>query len=210
MAVSVAACGLLLLYTHLLHKHADSVLQNVYELSQQRPAPVLADVQQRFGRELKQLDGCSDSKCTYTVLLSNRALAAARIAPYAEIKSYFRVERGLVVGTMIDYTATVGRRDSVVSHVQIDFCEGCQMFALHPWDNSSPLHTNGLVEIGSDAPAQNIRTVLSLNTRCMTMFGGCETVADLLPTVWQRTANKEIACRIQNDRGFVVRPANWP
>lgn len=207
--LSLAASVWLLVYAHRLNKRAERVLHNVYELSQQRPNPSLADVQQRFGNELKQ-DACSDSECAYSVLLSNRVLAKARLSPYAEIKAYFSVKNGLVTGTMVDYTAMVGRRHSVVSHVQIDFCTGCQMFAIDPWGNSSPLDTNGLVEIGEEASDQNIRMVLSFETRCMTKFVGCESVADLLPTVWQRTPNKAIACRIQNDRGSVVKPANWP
>jgi hypothetical protein len=210
VAVSLAAGGLLFLYAHLLNKRAERLLQNVYELSQQQSFPSLADIQQQFGKELKPVDGCSDSECTYTVLLSNRVLAAVRITSYTEIKSYFWVKHGLVRTTMVDYTTTVDRRHSVVSHVQIDFCSGCQVFAIDPWDDSSSLDANGIVEIGKEASAQNIRMVLSLNTRCMTKFGGCETVADLLPTIWQRTPNKKIACTIQNDRGFVVKPANWP
>jgi len=211
VAVSLAAGGLLLLYAHLLNKRAERLLQNVYELSQQQSLPSLADVRQRFGKELKQVDGCrSDSDCTYTVLLSNRVLAAVRITRYTEIKSYFWVMHGLVRSTMVDYTATVDRRHSVVSHVQVDFCAGCQVFAIDPWGNSSPLGTNGIVEIGKEASTQNIRMALALDTRCMTKLGGCETVADLLPTIWLRTPNKEIACRIQNDKGMVVKPTDWP
>lgn len=207
--VSLAASVWVLVYAHRLNKRAERVLHNIYETSQQRPNPSLTDVQQRFRNELKQ-GACSDSECAYSALLSNRVLATVRLTPYAEIKAYFSVKNGLVTGTMVDYTATVGRRHSVVSHVQIDFCTGCQMFAIDPWDNSSPLDTNGLVEIGNDASAQNIRMVLSFETRCMTKFAGCESVADLLPSVWQRIPNKAIDCRIQSDRGFVVKPANWP
>lgn len=209
VAMSLALASLLLLYVHLLNRRAERVLENVFELSQQQPLASLADLQQRFGKELTAMHDCPDSECTYTVVLSNRVLAATRIVPYAEMKSYFWVKQGLVLSVMVDYR-TVGRRNSVVSHVQIDFCAGCQTFAVDPWGISSPLGTNGMVEIGKEASAQNIRKVLSLDTRCMTKFGGCQSVGDLLPTVWQRTQENLIACRIQNDRGFVVKPANWP
>jgi len=215
LMIAVAAVGLLalcslLLYTRLLNQQAEFLLRTVYELSQQEHIPTLTNLRERFGSKLKQMDGCTVSKCGYTVELSNRVLATFRIVPYSEIKSYFWVKNGLVDGTMVDYTTTINRRYSVVSHVQIDLCTGCQTFAIHPWDNSSPLDTNGIVEIGKEASAQNIRTVLSFDTRCLSKFGGCESVADLLPTVWQRTPNKQIACRIHNDRGFVAKPANWP
>jgi uncharacterized protein YceK len=108
---------------------------------------------------------------------------------------------------MVDYITAVNGRYNVVSHVQIDYCKGCQMFAIHPWDQSSPLDTNGLVEIGSEASPQDRHTVLSLNTSCLTKVGGCGSIADLLPTVWQKTASKRIACKLQNDKGFIEKPA---
>lgn len=215
LIIAVAAVGLLalcsfFLYARLLNEQAEFMLRTVYELSQQEHTRTLTSLRERFGRKLKQMDGCTVSACGYIVELSNRVLAASRIAPHSEIKSYFWVKNGLVDGTMVDYTTTINRRYSVVSHVQIDLCTGCQTFTIHPWDNSSPLDTNGIVEIGKAASAQNIRTVLSFDTRCLSKFGGCESVADLLPTVWLRTPNKQIACRIHNDRGLVARPANWP
>ncbi|HWY57048.1 MAG TPA: hypothetical protein VNZ03_21455 [Terriglobales bacterium] len=209
-AIGVLAFGSLFLYAHHVNKRAELMVRTAYELSEQKQIPTIADIRERFGKQLKQLDGCTASECGYVVVLSNRALAALPTIPFTELKSYFWVRDGLVLEAMVDYTTTVNHRYSVVSHVQIDFCKGCQTFAIHPWNESSPLDTNGLVEIGREASAQNRRTVLSLNTRCLTKLGGCDSVADLLPTVWQQTADKRIACRIQNDKGFVENPANWP
>ena len=192
------------------NERAETMVRTAYELSDQKQIRVLADLRNRFGKRLKQFDGCPPSECAYTVVLSNRVLAALHIVPYTEMKSYFSVRDGVVLGNMVDYTTTINNRYNVVSHVQIDFCKGCQTFAIHPWDQSSPLDTNGLVEIGSEASAQNRRTVLSLNTRCLTKVGGCDSIADLLPTVWQQTASKRIACKIRNDQGFIEKPANWP
>jgi hypothetical protein len=204
----VAFCSLFL-YAYLVNERAQLMLRTVYELSEQQQIPTLADIRKRFGNQLKRLDGCTASECGYTVVLSNRPLAALHTIPYTELKSYFWVRDGLVWGTMVDYATMVNHRYTVV-HVQIDFCTGCQTFAIHPWGQSSPLDTNGLVGIGKESSAQNRHTVLSLNTRCLTQLGGCDSVADLLPTVWRQTENKRIACRIPNDRGFVVKPTNWP
>jgi hypothetical protein len=206
----VLAWGSLFLYAHLVNQRAELMLRAVYELSEQNQVPTLEDIRTRFGNRLKQLDGCTASECGYSVALSNRPLAVLHAAPYTELKSYFSVRDGLVLGTMVDYATMVNHSYTIVSHVQIDLCTGCQTFAIHPWDQSSPLDTNGIVEIGKEASAQNRRGVLSLNTRCLTKFGGCDSVADLLPTVWRQTENQKIACRIPNDRGFVVKPANWP
>lgn len=39
-------------------------------------------------------------------------------------------------------------------------------------------------------------------------LGGCQSVADLLLTVWKQTADNKIASVIQNDRGVVRKPGN--
>jgi hypothetical protein len=201
-ATAILASGALFLYAR--------ILSASYELSQQRPNPTVADIRRRFGADLKQADDCPPSECAYTVAVSNRVLAILRIVPYAEISSRFYTRGDSVLGDMVDYTTVVDHRHSIVTHVQIDLCSDCQMFAIHPWSESSELDTNGLVEIGSQTSAQSIRSVLLLNTACLARLSGCETVADLLPTVWRRTADRRIACRIANDRGFVEKPANWP
>ena len=208
--VGAVALGSLLLFVHLLNKKADIIVRTAYELSDQKQTPTLADIRERFGKRLRQVDGCPPTQCVYTVVLSNRVLAALHFVPYTEMKSYFWVRDGVLLGTMVDYTTTVNHRYNVVSHVQIDFCNWCQMVAIHPWDQSSPLDTNGLIEIGSESSAQNRRTALSLNISCLTRVRGCDSVADLLPTVWRQTANKRIACKLENDKGFVEKPANWP
>ncbi len=185
------------------------MLQTAYELSEQKQTPTVAQLRELYGTRLKQLDGCAGLDCGYEVTFSNRSLAALRLVPYAEMQAYFRVRHGAVLGEMLNYTTQVEHRYSVVTHVQTDICDTCQAFAIDPWIESSPVNTNGVVEIGSKTPASSRRAVLSLNTRCLTQ-GGCVTVADLLPTVWRRTADKRIACRIQTDKGWVEKPAGWP
>jgi hypothetical protein len=97
-----------------------------------------------------------------------------------------------------------------VSHVQIDFCKGCVYIAVHPWDATSPLDTNGIVQIGNESSAQGLRTVPSLNTDCFTKYDGCQSVADMLPTVWKQTVEMKIACILQNNEGVVQKPTDWP
>src|SRR5882762_375269 len=109
LAISVAlagmvACGSLFLYAHLLNQRAETMLRTAYELSDQEQIPTLADIRARFGQRVKQLDGCPPSECSYTVVLSNRVLAALHVAPYTEMKSYFWVRDGVVLENMVDYT----------------------------------------------------------------------------------------------------------
>lgn len=206
---ALIAGGSLYLGTRLLTQRAQLIVHTAFELTEQHPHPTIADIQKRFG-SLLRLDQCRESECGYRVIVSNRILAALQIVPHTEIESYFWAKDGVVFRNMVDYTTTVNRRYRIVSHVQIDFCEGCDAVSVHPWDASEPLDTNGIVEIGNESSVQNRRTVLSLNTSCLTKLGGCKSVADLLPTVWKQTPEKKIACVMQNDRGFVQKPANWP
>lgn len=211
IAIAVAvliACGSLLWYRHVLNKRAQVIVRAAFELSEKQ-TPTLPDIQKHFGPDLR-VEECRASDCAYRVAVSNRVLAVLHLAPYTEVESHFWVRNGLVLMNMLNYTTTVNRHHRVVSHVQIDFCGGCQSFSIHPWDAASPLDTNGIVEIGSQVSAQSRQTVFSLNTDCLTRFNGCQSVADLLPTVWRRTVDSRIACVIKNDRGFVEKPADWP
>jgi hypothetical protein len=207
--VAAIACGSLFSYARYLGSRAQFIVQTTYELSEGKQSPSVASIREHFGRSLQQ-DECSGSECSYTVALSNRILAAFHIVPYTEMSSYFWTRDGVVLRNMLEYSTTVSHGHRIVSHVQIDFCKECQMVAIHPWDSDSPLDTNGLIMIGNEASSQSHRTVLSVNTRCLTRVGGCRTVADLLPAVWKQTAGAKITCVIQNDRGMVEKPANWP
>ncbi len=196
------------LYIRSLSDRADFIIRTAYELSEQEQAPTVAQLRERYGNRLK-LDGCAGSDCAYTVTLSNRYLAALHLAPHTEITSHFWVRDNTVLSNMLDFTTLVEHRDRVVAHVQTDFCDTCQTFTIDPWTESSPLNTNGLVEIGNKTPASSRRTALSLNSHCLA-GGDCVTVADLLPTVWRKTADSRIACTIQTDKGWVEKPAGWP
>lgn len=205
---ALIASGSIFLDLHLLTRRARFVAETAYEFSQAKQPPTVGEIRQRFGRGLR--DECVGSACSYTVTVSNRVLAALHIMPYTELQSYFLTRDGVLMGNMLNYTTTVNGSHRVVSHVQIDFCRDCGYIAVHPWDTPSPLDTNGIVQIGSESSAQSLRAVLSLNTGCFTKHSGCQSVADLLPTVWRQTAEMKIACILPNDRGFVEKPTNWP
>jgi len=207
LAAAVAACVAMVslyVYSQSLKKRADSLIRFTYELSNRRGAPAaLAVLKERFGGQLKQLDDCRQSHwCGYRVSLSNEVLAALRIAPYTQLDSEFSVLDGVVFLNMLDYTTTVHRRYSIVVHAQTDFT-GADSFYLHPWEDSTQLNSNGLVVISSGVPAEKKETALGLNLACLTSFRGCETVADLLPTIWQRSSDGKIMSRVRNHEGTV-------
>jgi hypothetical protein len=207
-AIIGVLAGSFCVYAYVMRRQAESLVRNAYELSLSESNPTLADIQRRYGQQL-HLEECNPQfGCTYTVSVSNRALASLHIFRYAKMSASFSVLNGVVVENMVDYFVTDGTEFSVTAHVQIDFWNGDTSFSVHPWGASAPLNTNGLVMIGyASSPAEK-RNVLSFDTACMARIRGCTTVAELLPTVWQQTPNQLIRCRIANVTGDVKRSAD--
>jgi len=208
LAVAVAACVAivsLFVYSQSLNKRANSLIQFTYVLSNRRDAPpTLAVLERRFGKQLKPLSDCVGSHwCGYKVTLTNEVLAALWMAPYTQLDSEFWALDGVVETSMLSYTTTVHRRYSIVVHAQTDFTK-FDSFYLHPWGDSSRLDTNGMVAISSGVSSEAKQTALALNVGCLTSFAGCDTVADMLPTLWQRTADGRIIPRIRNHEGTVA------
>ena len=40
-----------------------------------------------------------------------------------------------------------------------------------------------------------------MNTACLTRWGGCDSIAQLLPTVWEKTGQNTVRCMIPNREG---------
>lgn len=211
LLIAVAVCVAifsLYIYSQLLTKRAEALVQATYELSNRRGAPpTLAVLQSGFGGQLQQMEGCAPSQCSYEVFLSNRCLASLKIVPYTELRSQFWVRDGVINGNMLDFTTRVHDRYSIVVHAQTDF-KDTDEFYVHPWGDSTPMDTNGLVAITAGAPLEKKKIALALNLSCLTKIGGCSTVADLLPTVWRLKANGNIDTRIQNHEGFIDAPTS--
>jgi hypothetical protein len=79
-------------------------------------------------------------------------------------------------------------------------------FDLHPWEESSPADTNGIVGVSPESLKAHEETVLGFDTSCLTSHLGCTSVAELLPTVWEQGKDGTIRCRIKNHEGFVESP----
>ncbi|MGA2904758.1 MAG: hypothetical protein ABSD98_13065 [Candidatus Korobacteraceae bacterium] len=204
---TVLAVLLLLVYVDWVSKRAQFALRTGRELSEQKEQPTLEELRRYYGSKLK-VNGCDASGCAYTLTVSNRVLAALHLVPYTEMESYFWVRNGLVLRNMLDYMTTVDRRYNVTAHADVQFDKEC-VFALDPWNDSSPFNSNGLASISSDCSNAEKQAVFGLDTSCLTRLGGCRSVADLLPTIWGHNASKAIECRIPNREGFVHSPPSW-
>jgi hypothetical protein len=206
--VILATVGCLFLYSYLLRKRAESLVRSAYELSNYKGPLTSAVLRKQYGRSLKTLQDCTPSSCAYEVVITNRVLAFSRLFPYTEMRSQFWLQDGVVHENMLDYTTTVHHRYSVVAHAAIGYGED-PYYAVHPWDASAPLDTNGLAHISSELSNAKKQSVLALDASCLTRIGGCTTIAELLPSVWQRTRNDQIKCVVSNHEGWVVAPADW-
>ncbi len=183
------------------------MLRTAQELSAQKAQPTVDEIRQRFGARL-QLDYCGAQSCSYKVTVSNRVLAVLRLVPDTQLQSSFLVRNDLIEQNLLDYTTTVRNREHVTAHAAVVFEQGC-VFSLDPWEDSSPTNSNGLADIAQACPGAEKRAVLNLNVSCLTMLGGCSTIADLIPTMWERSRDGTIRCRIFSCEGFVHPPASW-
>jgi hypothetical protein len=208
IVVILPIVGCFFLYSYLLRKRGESMVRSAYELSNYNGPLTSTVLKKQYGRSLKTLPECTPSLCAYEVVIKNRVLALLHLVPYTELRSQFWLRNGVVYENMLDYMTTVDRRYNVVAHAGIGFNED-PYFAVHPWGASAPLDTNGLAHISSVLPNVKKQTVLALDTSCLTRIGGCTTIAELLPSVWQRTPNDQIKCVVSNHEGWVVAPADW-
>jgi len=195
------------LYGYWISEQARFMLRTAQEFSEQETQPNVDEIRQRFGTRL-QVDYCGPDSCSYKVTVSNRIFAALHLVPYAELQSHFWVRNGLLYENLLDYMTTVSNRKNVTAHAAVQFEEGC-VFSLDPWEDSSPTNSNGLADIGPHCPDAEKQAVLDLNVACLTKLGGCRSIADLVPTIWNYNADGTIRCRIPSCEGFVHPPASW-
>jgi hypothetical protein len=208
-AILLGLVGLFGFYTHVLQRRAVALVHGALDLSnyQHPPLPV-AELRVRYGERLHAGPDCTSHFCVYEIVVSNGILAAFHLVPYTELRSNFWVRDGVVTENMLDYMTSVKGRRNIVAHAAVQFQES-ELFYLHPWNDSSPVETNGFASISAGSTAAKKRAVLGLNVKCLVKLGGCSTIAELLPTIWQRTSKNQISCRIPNHEGMVDAPPDW-
>jgi hypothetical protein len=208
MVLALLSIAVICIYSYSLRRRADDVVHSAYELSQKRQSPTVDEVRQRFGSALEQPSACTANGCGYQVLLSNRVLAALRLAPYAVLRSSFWARNGVIESNLLEFW-THSHDRWVLFYVEVKYCHQCDSFVVVPWNDTRPPVT-GSVEIGSSSTTGMKGIALSLNTRCLTRLGGCATIADVAPNIWQRTSFGIIHCRIPNHEGDVDKSVDLP
>jgi hypothetical protein len=185
---------------------AESLIRNVAILYRYPDkASSISAVQALYKGELTQKRGCTPADCVYEVVVSNGLLAALHWVPYSELRSEIWFQNGMLKTTILDYTSSANPHHSVVSHVYVQDGEGPE-FDLDPWEESSREDTNGIVSVSPESLRLHEQTVLGFDTGCLTNHRGCATVAELLPSVWEKARDGSIRCRLPNREGLIEGP----
>lgn len=194
------------IYSIVLRKKADSLIRSASIVSRHiGQTTTVGTVQAIYGGKLTQMPDCTPEYCAYEVVQSNRVLAALDWAPYSEIRSEIWFRDGILSASILHFTSSANSRHSIVAHVYIQEGTGLE-FALHPWEESTPADTNGIVDVRPESLKIHEQTVLGFDTECLTGHHGCMSVAELLPTVWEQRKDGSIRCRLKNHEGFIESP----
>jgi hypothetical protein len=193
-------------YSIVLRKNAESLIRNASIVSQHLgQTTTVGTVQAIYDGKLTQMPDCTPAYCAYEMVESNQVLAALDLAPYSEIRSEIWFRDGILSASILHFLSNANPRHSIVAHVYIQEGTGLE-FDLHPWEESSPSDTNGIVAVRPESLKVHEQTVLGFDTECLTSRHGCLSVAELLPTVWEQKKDGSIRCRLKNHEGFIESP----
>jgi len=183
-------------YSLELEHRANGLVRVCYEFSERGKPPSLEEIRNVFGSDLQQLGPCSNDGCGYEVNVSNDLLHAFHLAPYTNLRAQFWEEKGIMQSNSVYfYTMPHGNLN-----VLVKYCRACDPPNMYPYENVSTSFT-GYVEIDLSASEIARKKVFRMNTACLTRWGGCDSTAQLLPTVWQKAGHNTVRCIIPNREG---------
>jgi hypothetical protein len=183
-------------YSLHLEYRANRLVRVCYEFSERGKPPSLEEIRNVFGSDLQQLGPCSSDGCGYEANVSNGLLHAFHLAPYTNLRTQFWEEKGVMQSNSVEfYTMPLGMAD-----VLVKYCRACDPPKMYPYENT-PTPFTGYVEMDLSAPEIARKKAFGMNTACLTRWGGCDSVAQLLPTVWQKAGNNTVRCIIPNREG---------
>jgi hypothetical protein len=123
-------------------------------------------------------------------------LHAFHLVPYTNLRTQFWEEKGVMQSNSVYfYTMPHGMVD-----VLVKYCRACDPPKMYPYENASTSFT-GYVEIDLSAPEIARKKAFGINTACLIRWAGCDSTAQLLPTVWQKAGQNTVRCIIPNREG---------
>lgn len=200
IVLALVFLGAVVIYSNRLLRSAEKVVRVSYELSQREHPPTVDDIRQQFGTQLKQPAACTGSGCGYEVTLSNRVLAETHLAPYTALRSSFWARGDVLDENVLELWTVSSRGRMIVAYVDAKYCKGCKDFDVTPCLGPMASVASGSVRVGSDSELTDKRTAFAFNTGCLSSLRGCASIAELLPTIWQRTAAGTVQCATTEER----------
>jgi len=193
-----------LLYIFSLRKSARRMLADVNGvIVSSDPTAAFHRLLQAYGRRMTQSGHCTPDYCSYEVEIENRIAVDGDILPNTRMTARFDVVKDKLSLVMLESRTALKHVTSPAVHVQMDVCSDvCDWFVINPWGRESPELANGIVEFGRTTAQDRRRAAMAFNTTCLLRFGGCRTIAELLPTVWQRSNLGTVTCLIPNNTGM--------
>lgn len=183
-------------YSLELEHRANRLVRACYEFSERGKPPSLEEIRDVFGSNLQQLGPCSNDGCGYEVNVSNGLLHAFHLVPYTNLRTQFWEEKGIMQSNSVEfYTMPHG-----MAHVLVKYCRACDPPTMYPYENVSTPFA-GYFEMDLSAPEIARRKAFGMNTECLTRWVGCDSIAQLLPTVWQKSGQNTVRCIIPNREG---------
>jgi hypothetical protein len=160
------------------------------------PTAEFPRIERTYGSSVRLKD-CDKDGCYYTAHVANGALSFLRVVPYGDLDVTFNIFRGELAFVHIQYRSVDQNGQDCTVHIQLDSCTGtCEReFHLDPHGIRQQFR-NGSVEFNRAASQREINASMDLNVSCLTSFRGCQTIDQMLPQLWRRTADGRIASRM--------------
>jgi hypothetical protein len=200
LCIAITMSGAIFVVVSILdtRRQATMVLDEMRQLSvSPRPNDTFDSFQWKFGQaKFKHSDHCTFHFCTYELDISNIRVACLHLVPYTEMKAWFSVDKGQLVDVLVEYRTALKGPNSPVVHVQQGTCShGCGVrFDVNPHGKGKQVW-NGLVEFNPRASETEREAAIALNLDCFHSVAGCKDIADLLPTMWARSAPDSVTSR---------------
>jgi len=201
VSLALASCIALASYIFAIRRSASAAVAAVREMAvSSDPDTALRDFKQKFANGVRESAWCTPSDCGYELSITNRWLSASRLFPYTEMLVRISHVRGLYIAN-IDYRVAPRGADGPVVHVQWDDCatECVENFSINPHGRSSSNTHNGIVELNRNVTPKQREAAFALKVNCLTKFGGCQGIAEMLPQIWKQNGDGTIASRLRSD-----------
>ena len=153
---------------------------------------------------------CIGDICFDEILIDNRFLSDLHLFPRTEIRAQFHLYHGSLGEFYLTYTSGIFKENSPIVSIQESFGESDPAFSrwedffLNPHGRDQTQTWNGSVDFGTSSAPKQKQAALELNLTCLTTFGGCKDISELLPSMWKRTNAGVVSSRMRSSADSIA------